>query len=177
MPLLLPVLLLVLLFAAALLAWPFTLWRRVRTGHLRRRVVLWPFRVRRVLLLVSTVLFTGIAVALAGGWAAPASRELALALALGAAAGLLAGALARVDVEGGALYLAPNRWMVLAVALALLARLAWVALDWMQGDPAARGHAVALGGALLGFATAHSATLARRLGRALACARRGLPSP
>lgn len=177
MPLLLPVLLLVALFALALLAWPFTLWRRVRTGHLRRRVVLWPFKVRRVMLLVGLAMFLGIAMSFAGGMGTPASRELLLATAAGLVLGLLAAALAHIDVERGSLYLAPNRWMVLVVALVLLARLAWVALDWLEGDADAHRHAVALGGALLGFAAAHSATLARRLGRALACARGATPSP
>lgn len=176
MPLLLPVLLLVALFALALLAWPFTLWRRVRSGHLRRRVVLWPFKVRRVMLAVGLGIFLVVAVWLAGGFGASAARELLAATAAGIALGVLAAALSTIDVERGALYLSPNRWMVLIVALVLLARLAWIALDWLGGNEAAHRHAVALGGALLGFAAAHSATLAHRLGHALACARGTWPS-
>ncbi len=172
MPLLLPVLLLVALFALALLAWPFTLWRRVRTGHLRRRVLLWPYRLRRVVLVFGLGLFLVVALGFAGGMATPAGAELLVATAAGLALGLLAAALAGVDVEQGAAHLAPNRWMVLLVALVLLARLAWIAMDWLAGDAAAHRHAVALGGALLGFATAHSAVLAHRIGHALACARR-----
>lgn len=176
MPLLLPVFLLLALFALALLAWPFTLWRRVRSGHLRRRVVLWPFKLRRVVLAIGLGVFVAMAVWLADGPGTPAARELLAATAAGIFLGLLAAALSGIDVERGAPYLTPNRWMVLLVALALLARLLWIALDWVAGDAAAHRHAVALGGALLGFATAHSATLAHRLGRALACARRSGPS-
>lgn len=177
MPLLLPLLALAALFAIALLLWPFTLWRRVRTGHLRRRVVVWPFRVRRWMLAGGLLVFLAVALPLAGGPGSPDGRELLAGTGVGLAAGLLAAALARIDVEGGAPYLAPNRWMVLAVAFALLARLAWIGRDWLAGDTQAHRHAIALGAALVAFAAAHSALLARRLGRALACARRRAPSP
>jgi hypothetical protein len=176
MPLLLPVLLLVALFALAVLIWPFTLWRRVRRGHLRRRVVLWPFRVRRVMLALGLAVFLAVALPMAGGIGTPAGMELLAGTATGLALGLLAAALARIDVERGAAYLSPNRWMVIAVALVLVARLAWIARDWLAGDVAAHRHAIALGAALIAFATAHSAVLARRLGRAVACTRGSAPS-
>lgn len=176
MPLLLPLFLLAALFALALLAWPFTLWRRVRTGHLRRRVVLWPYRVRRVALLATLALFLGVSLWLADGPGTPAGRELLAGSGAGLVLGLLAAALAVVEVERGAAHLAPNRWMVLLVAVVLLARLGWIARDWLAGDADAHRHAVALGGALLAFAAAHSALLAHRLGRVLACARRASPS-
>jgi hypothetical protein len=176
MPLLLPVLVLVALFALALLMWPFALWRRVRTGHLRRRVVLWPFRVRRVMLALGLVVFLAIALPIAGGIGSPAGLELLAGAGTGLALGLLAAALARIDVERGAAFLAPNRWMVLAVALLLVARLVWIGRDWLAGDADAHRHAIALGAALVGFATAHAAVLARRLARALACARTDAPS-
>ncbi|TCZ82869.1 hypothetical protein [Lysobacter sp. N42] len=171
MPVLLPVLVLVGLFAAALLMWPLTLWRRVRRGHLRRRVVLWPFRARRLALALGLLVFLAIALPMAGGPATDAGRELLAGTAAGLGLGLLAAALAGVDTVGGALHLSPNRWMVLLVALVLVARLTWIARDWLAGDGDAHRHAVALGAALLGFAAAHSATLARRLSRAAACAR------
>ena len=177
MPLLLPVLLLVALFALALLLWPLTLWRRVRRGHLRRRVVLWPFRVRRIALAIGLVLFMAVALPMAGGVATPAGTELLAGTGIGLAMGLVAAALARIDVDSGAAYLAPNRGAVIAVALVLIARLAWIARDWLAGDANAHRHAIALGAALVAFAAAHSAVLARRLGRALACARGGLRSP
>lgn len=177
MPLLLPVLLLFGVFALALLAWPFTLWRRVRTGHLRRSVLLWPYRLRRIALALGLGVFLVVALWLAGGLTAPGARELLGATGAGLALGLLAARRAGIDVERGALYLAPDRWMVLLIALVLVARLAWIALDWLAGAADAHAHAVALGGALLGFATAHSALLAHRLGHALACARRAGRSP
>lgn len=176
MPLLLPLFLLVALFALALLAWPFNLWRRLRTGHLRRRVVLWPYRVRRWALLAGLALFIGISLWLADGPGTPAGRELLVASGAGLVLGLLAAALAAVDVEQGAAHLAPNRWMVLLVALVLLARLGWIAREWLAGDGDAHRHVVALGGALIAFAAAHSALLASRLARALACARRAARS-
>ena len=176
MPLLLPLMLLVAIFALALLAWPFTLWRRVRDGHLRRRVLLWPYRVRRLLLAAGLAVFLIVALMLGGGPATPAGRELLAGSGAGLVLGLLAAALAAIDVERGAAHLAPNRWLVLLVALLLLARLGWIAMDWLAGDVDAHRHAVALGGALLAFAAAHSALLAHRLGRALACARRAAPS-
>lgn len=174
MPLLLPLLLLVALFALAILMWPVTLWRRVRAGHLRRRVLLWPFRVRWVALAVSLLMFVAIALWFAGGIATPTGREVLAGTAAGLALGLVAAAMARVEAERGALYLAPNRAMVWVVALVLVARLAWIAMDWLAGDVDAHRHAIALGAALLAFATAYSATLARRLA---ACARGAAPAP
>lgn len=171
MPVLLPLLVLAAMFVVAVLAWPLTLWRRLRRGHLRRRVVPWPFRVRRVMLAVGLLLFLALALPLAGGPGTAAGREVLAGTGAGLALGLLAAALAGVDIDGGALHLTPNRWMALLVALVLLARLAWIGRDWLAGDADAHRHAVALGAALLAFATAHSSTLARRLSRAAACAR------
>lgn len=164
MPLLLPLLLLALLFALAILMWPVTLWRRARRGHLRRRVVPWAVRVRTVAL--------GFAVALFGllcllGWLGAAPAEAMAGLAAGLAVGLAAGALGRLERERGTPYLTPRPGFAVVIALVVAGRMVWLAWDLARGGgwEEARRHAAPLGGLLVGYAFAQSAVLGARLRR------------
>ncbi|TBR06924.1 MAG: hypothetical protein EPO46_11665 [Lysobacter sp.] len=170
MPLLLPFLLLFALFAIALLMWPVTLWRRTRTGHLRRRVRLWPYAVRLAVLGFSVVLYVPVTLAVAGGWGLPVAEPL-FGLAIGVAVGMVSAGLARLDVVDGRSYLTPSRMMVLLVTLAILARLGWLVYEAATGDTSVHAHVLAIGGALLGYAAGHSLLMLLRLRRTMAASR------
>ncbi|MFZ5656037.1 MAG: hypothetical protein ACOY37_03075 [Pseudomonadota bacterium] len=164
MPLLIPVLLLLALFALALLMWPVTLWRRARRGHLRRRIAPWAVHVRSAMLAIATAVF-GLVVAL--GWSGAPPREAALGLAAGLGVGLLAAALARLEVDSRAVHLTPRWGFSIAIALVVATRVAWLGWDLAHGGgwAEARRHAAPLGGLLVGYAFAQSAVLGARLRR------------
>lgn len=164
MPLLLPVLLLVAMFALAVLLWPVTLWRRARRGHLRRRVAPWAVYVRGALLAVATGVFLLFALA---GWTGAPWQEALLGLGGGLAVGAAAGGLGRLERDGRAVFLTPRMGFAIAIALVVAGRVAWLGWDLATGAGwgDARRHAAPLGGLLIGYAFAQTLALSWRLRR------------
>jgi hypothetical protein len=169
--LLLPVLVVVLV-GLWLLLLPLALWQRYRRGHARRRAVGWVAAVNAWSLLVSALVFAGGA-ALTGLWVEGALPYALGGLAAGALAGMLGLALTRFEATPQGIYYTPNRWLVLALMLVVLARLAWGGYRMQQawaGDAHAawlsqQGQVLAVGGLLLGHYLAYAWGLRRRLPR------------
>lgn len=171
MPLLL---LLPFLLVAMVLVWllllPLAIWQRYRGGRARRRAVGWVASVNAWSLLVSAVIFLCSAW-LSGYWIDAALPFAAGGLATGALAGMLGLALTRFERTAQGLFYTPNRWLVLALTLIVLARAvhgvyrmqrAWAAdaqLAWLSQQ----GSILAVGGLLLGYYLAYAWGLRRRL--------------
>jgi hypothetical protein len=169
--LLLPVLVLAIVLLWLLLL-PFALWQRYRSGRARRRAVRWVTAVNAWSLLLSACLFLGSAW-LTSHWIDAALRHAIAGLALGALAGLLGLALTRFEATPQGLFYTPNRWLVLALTLAVIARLAFGAYRmeqaWVGGAHAAwlsqQGSVLAVGGLVLGHYLAYAWGLRSRLRR------------
>lgn len=170
-----PLLLIPLLLVLLLLLWPIGLWFRFRTGKTLRPLYGWVMRVNVALTGFSTLLY------LFGAWVA--QRWLPMALA-DAGLGLMAGAVLGLIglwlskfVEGpSAILYAPNRWLVLAIALAVMARAGvalyngWLHVRALGGDGAGQWHDTSLAllataGVLLGYALTTSLALRWRHSR------------
>lgn len=162
MPLLLLPLLVAGLFALWVLLLPLSILQRYRHGRARRRVQPWAVRVNAWLLLLSTVAFLAVALAL-GHWVDQALRDAAIGLAIGVAVGLLGLRLDRFESTSDGMFRTPNRWLVLGLSLLLAARIAmgfWLAWgDGVQAGATAwltRGGLLGVGGVLLGYGLATS---------------------
>jgi hypothetical protein len=161
-PVILAALLLILLaILAAVVLIPITLVMRYRAGTARRRVRRWLATVNAAGLAVSTTLFLT-AAAFTNIWVPQALVYASAGLAGGALVGLAGLALTRWEVAPGALFYTPNRWLVLAITLAVSGRLAygfwrgWNAWQSLAGDTswaAAAGVAgsLAAGAVILGY--------------------------
>jgi hypothetical protein len=161
-----PVLLVVLAVALALLALvPLSLILRYRAATASRRARAWLAAVNTLGLALSTALFLA-ASAVTSLWI---SRAFAYALA-GLTAGCLLGLaglwLSRWEATPKALHYTPNRWLVLAVMLVVVSRLAygtwrgWHAWRAALGEGAALaafgvGGSLAAGGLVLGYSLAY----------------------
>jgi hypothetical protein len=161
-PVILAALLLILLaILASVVLIPITLVMRYRAGTARRRVRRWLATVNAAGLTVSTALFLT-AAALTNIWVPQAFVYASAGLAGGALVGLAGLALTRWEVTPGAVFYTPNRWLVLAITLAVSGRLAygfwrgWNAWLSLAGDTswaAAAGVAgsLAAGAVILGY--------------------------
>jgi Protein of unknown function (DUF1453) len=129
MPLLLiiPLLLLALVALWAVLL-PFSLWMRYRTGRARRRAQGWVIRGNAWLLLASLGVFAGFT-AFSALWLPHALRDGAIGVLAGLLLGIASLRLTRFEPDAGGFYYTPNRWLVLALTIAVAARL--VASLWM----------------------------------------------
>lgn len=162
MPVILAALLLVLLvILLSVILIPITLVMRYRAGTARRRVRGWLATVNAAGLAVSTALFLT-AAALTNIWVPDAFAYACAGLVGGGALGLAGLALSRWEVMPGVVFYTPNRWLVLAITLAVTGRLAygfwrgWNAWQSLAGDTswaAAAGVAgsLAAGAVILGY--------------------------
>jgi uncharacterized membrane protein len=122
-PLLVPLLLL-LVFVAILLILPWSIVQRLRAGMARRRARPWLASLNALgLSLSATILMTS--AALSNFWVPGAFGHALAGLAAGALLGMLGIKLTRWEREPDSLLFTPNRWLVLSVTVAVLARIAY----------------------------------------------------
>jgi hypothetical protein len=178
MPLLLIPLGIALLVALWLVTLPLAVWQRYRRGRARRPARGWAMRLNAWSMLVSAAVF------LVGAWVVELWVERALAHAaagvlVGIAVGTAAAWLARIERDAGTLFHTPNRWLVLALTLAVAARIAyglWHLPLW-HGDPthaawlARQAGLLGVGGLLLGYHLGYAWALRWRLARRVAAPR------
>lgn len=162
MPVILAALLFILLaILASVVLIPIALVTRYRAGTARRRVRPWLATINAVGLAVSIACFLATA-ALTNVWVPAAFAYAAVGLFTGAVVGVLGLALTRWDVTPGAVFYTPNRWLVLAITLAVTGRLAyglwrswnaWQSLAGAASWAAAAGVAgsLAAGAVILGY--------------------------
>jgi hypothetical protein len=156
-------LLLVLILAAILLSVvliPFTLVQRYRMGTARRRAWPWLATVNVLGLTISLMLFF-VGAAFTNVWVPQALLYSALGAGAGVAIGLVGLVLTRWEQVPGALFYTPNRWLVLAVTLAVAGRLlygawrGWHAWNGAYSDPLLVGSGtagtLAAGALILGY--------------------------
>jgi hypothetical protein len=154
-------LLILLLILASVVLIPVTLVMRYRAGTARRPVRRWLATVNAAGLGLSIVLFLS-AAAFTNIWVPDAVVYACAGLVSGALIGLLGLLLTRWEVRPGAVYYTPNRWLVLAITLAVTGRLAyglwrsWSAWQSLAGEAswaAAAGVAgsLAAGAVILGY--------------------------
>jgi hypothetical protein len=113
-----------LLVVALVLATPFLLYLRYRTGTMRRRGRKWVANVNVGSLGLSAALLVWIA-ALTTFWVPHAFSYSLAGLFAGSLLGLLGLALTRWEMTTRGLHYTPNRWMVLLVTLAVVTRLVY----------------------------------------------------
>lgn len=162
MPVILAALLLILLAILVSVALiPVTLVLRYRAGTARRPVRPWLATINAAGLFVSITIFLT-AAALTNIWVPEAFAHACAGLIGGAAIGVLGLLLTRWEVVRGVTYYTPNRWLVLAITLAVLGRLlygfwrGWTAWQSLAGEAswaAAAGVAgsLAAGAVILGY--------------------------
>ena len=176
MPLLLLAVILLGIFALLLLLWPLALWNRYRVGTSRRRPPRWLTRLNAWLIPVSALLFLG-GMGVAQLFVAHAFPYAALGVLAGLALGALGWTLTRVEHRPGQIWYTPNRWLVLALTLVVVARMfagIWQAWERMRGDTAALAAWGPLGepaglfavaGLVVGYHAMYAVLLQWRLGR------------
>ena len=119
---LIPIILVLLLVVALVLAMPFLLYLRYRTGTMRRRGRRWVANVNLASLGLSAALLIWVA-ALTTFWIPRAFSYSLAGLIAGSLLGFLGLALTRWEKTPHALHYTPNRWLVLLITLAVTARL------------------------------------------------------
>ena len=107
---------------ALVLATPFLLYLRYRTGTMRRRGRKWVANVNLASLGLSAALLVWVA-ALTTFWIPHAFSYSLAGLAAGSLLGLLGLAVTRWEMTSRGLHYTPNRWLVLLVTLAVVTRL------------------------------------------------------
>lgn len=175
MPILLLIVFALVLFALMLLLWPLALWNRYRVGTSRRQPMRWLTRLNAWLIPASALLFLG-GMAITQLFVAHALPYAALGVLAGLATGGLGWALTRVEHRPGQVWYTPNRWLVLALTLVVVARVVgaiWQALARWRGDETALAAWGALGepaglfavaGLVIGYHAAYAVLLQWRLG-------------
>ena len=125
MPVVLVALLIIIgvLFASVVLI-PITLIQRYRAGTMRRRARVWLVTVNVIGISISIVLFV-VSAALTNIWIPQAFVYAASGVAVGLVLGVLGLVLTRWERVPGALFYTPNRWLVLAITLAVAGRIAY----------------------------------------------------
>ena len=162
MPFILAALLVILLIAlASVVLLPIVLLQRYRAGTARRRARPWLAAINAVGIALSIALFLT-ASALTNIWIPRAFIYACSGVIVGSALGMLGVVLTRWDRTEGALHYTPNRWLVLAISIAVAARIAygfwrsWETWQSFGGDlawAASSGIAgsIGAGGAILGY--------------------------
>ena len=177
MPLLLiiPLLLLALVALWAVLL-PFSLWMRYRTGRARRRAQGWVIRGNAWLLLASLFVFAFFT-AISAFWLPHALRDAGIGVLAGGLLAIASLRLTRFETDAGGFFYTPNRWLVLALTIAVAARLVagvWMAWRRVFGDAQAgaaeawlqAGSLVGVAALLLGYYLAYTWGLRARVLRA-----------
>jgi hypothetical protein len=161
-PVILALLLLILLaILASVVMIPITLVMRYRAGTARRRVRPWLAAVNAAGLALSTGFYL-IAAALTNIWVPGAFAYACAGLVAGALIGLVGLALTRWEALPGAVFYTPNRWLVLALTVAVTGRIAygfwrsWNAWQSLAGDvswaaTAGVAGSLAAGAVILGY--------------------------
>ena len=119
---LIPIILVLLLVIALVVAMPFLLYLRYRTGTMRRRGRSWVANINLASLGLSAALLVWVA-ALTTFWVPRAFSYSLAGLLAGSLLGLLGLALTRWEMTPRGLHYTPNRWLVLLVTLAVVMRL------------------------------------------------------
>jgi hypothetical protein len=170
---LIPIILVLLLGIALVLATPFLLYLRYRTGTMRRRGRAWVANVNLASLGLSAALLVWVA-ALTTFWVPHAFSYSLAGLLAGSLLGLLGLALTRWEITPRGLHYTPNRWLVLLVTLAVVTRLlyglwriwhAWRAAGADHSWLAAAGvpGSMAVGGVVIGYYLTYFAGVRLRL--------------
>ena len=125
MPIVLAALLVIVfvLFASVVLI-PITLIQRYRTGTMRRRARVWLVTINAVGISLSIPLFL-LSAALTNIWIPDAFSYALGGVAAGVVLGFVGLALTRWERFPDALFYTPNKWLVLAITLAVAARIAY----------------------------------------------------
>lgn len=125
MPVILAALLVIVgvVFASVVLI-PITLIQRYRTGTMRRRARVWLVTVNVVGISLSIVVFL-ISAALTNIWIPSAFAYAAGGVLSGLALGVVGLAVTRWERFPGVLFYTPNRWLVLAITLAVAGRIVY----------------------------------------------------
>lgn len=172
-----PLLLIPLLVLGVIALWavllPVSLVQRYRMGKRERRAQGWVVKSNAWLLLVSALLFAASAW-MSSFWIVGAVPHALAGLGAGIVAGIIGLWTSRFQWREGRLFYTPNAWLILLLALVVLARIGlglWqMASRWGDADiPALLSHHASLfaaGGLLLGYALAYAWGLKRRLGKA-----------
>jgi hypothetical protein len=164
------VLVLVLLLGIALI--PITLLQRYRVGTSRQRARGWLATVNVVGIGLSAVLLL-VSAAISGYWIPHAFPYTVLGLASGALLGLIGLGLTRWEPDQELLHFTPNRWLVLAILLAVAGRIGygfWRTWEtWRSGVAggswvvhAGAAQSLAAGGLALGYYLAFWSGVRRR---------------
>jgi hypothetical protein len=119
---LIPIILVLLLVVALVIATPFLLYLRYRTGTMRRRGREWVANLNLASLGLSAALLVWVA-ALTTFWVPHAFSYSLAGLLAGLLLGFLGLALTRWEMAPRGLHYTPNRWLVLLVTLAVVTRL------------------------------------------------------
>ena len=172
---LIPLVAVLLLVIALILAMPFLLFLRYRAGTVRRLGRRWVATLNLVMIVFSAMLFLYVA-AITSFWVSDTFRYSLVGLMGGCLLGLLGLALTRWEQMPQALYYTPNRWLILIITFAVTARLlygVWRILNgWRTSgsdtswlDTAGIAGSLALGAIILGYYVTYSAGVRWRLRR------------
>lgn len=173
MPLLILVAGMIALLGLMVILLPISLVQRYRVGTSRRAARSWVTTVNLIAVAISTALFLAGA-AVTNLWVPEAFKYAALGLLAGCALGVVGLAASRWDASSGALHYTPNRWLVLAITLAVTGRIlygfwrSWQA--WQSGLSGASwfvaagvAGSLAAGALVLGYYLTYWAGVRRRL--------------
>ena len=133
---------------------PVSLWARYRSGRARRRAQGWVVRTNAWLFALSALLFLGSAWVV-GWWLPQAPRDALFGLLAGIAVGVVGLWLTRFEHDAQGYFFTPNRWLVLALVLVVLARIAaglWLTAAPMLGIEDGAGSEWMKAGGWLGIA-------------------------
>lgn len=172
---LIPLVAVLLLVIALILAMPLLLFLRYRAGTVRRLGRRWAATLNLVMIVFSAVLFLYVA-AITSLWVSDTFRYSLFGLMGGCLLGLLGLALTQWEQTPQALYYTPNRWLILIITLAVTARLLYGVWRILHGwrtsgsdtswlETAGIAGSLALGAIMLGYYVTYSAGVRWRLRR------------
>jgi hypothetical protein len=153
---------------------PVTLIQRYRVGTMRRRARRWVVTLNVIGIGISLSLFL-VSAALTNIWIGSAFIYAATGSVAGLVAGLLGLALTRWERTPGALFYTPNRWLVLAITIAVSGRIlyglwrtyhAWQVMgtaEWWAAPPGIAG-TLGAGALVLGYYFTYWLGVLRNLG-------------
>ena len=172
---LIPLIAVLLLVVALILAMPLVPVLQYRAGTVRRRGRRWVATLNLVMIVLSAAIFLSV-VAITNFWVSDALRNSLLGLMGGCLLGLLGLGFTHWEETPQAVHYTPNRWLILIITLVVTARLlygiwriwhAWSSsgsdTSWLH--EAGIAGSLALGAILLGYYVAYSAGLRWRLRR------------
>jgi hypothetical protein len=172
---LIPLVVVLLLVVALILTIPLSLFLRFRAGTVRRLGRRWVVTLNLLMIVLSIGFFLYVA-AITSFWVSGALRYSLFGLMGGCFLGLLGLVLTRWEQTPRALYYTPNRWLILVITLAVMARLLYgvsrIWHGWHTSGPdeswlktAGIAGSLALGAVMLGYYVTYLAGVRWRLGR------------